>query len=479
MHRNNFEVNVQENQTRYVGVYANGMQEAVFSELQILNYFVEKHYQSHNIIVFTAGKEIAPMCLVDIFQLVGEPGVKGYHYEPVIQIDPSSSKWETKKRTNNFKKKHLLKDERAITEARQILLGHISSYCDEYFPHLNRPWRIACDKQGNHAFSGGDICQLFGDIAQNEFRRARENGLEISRVSLKHSEVEIVILISNVFIQCSTSPDNSERGKFSSECDQAEKNVDLWFFGLRKTPGHSSIDTSMPNTIEPKSKQHTNLHSDNDMSETCIKNRPSSTGNSIAACLSMLVLSRYLSGCDNIIFLDPMCGLGTIPMVFRELCNTAGKNCFVIGTDTSPHSLSIGNQKSPNTKYLGIRDIATEDKLLWADRPNIILADTTRLPFLSNLFDVIIVDPPWGHRHGKNHVIMKNMFRWMKEWVRVLKIGGILGMMTIRSNQVMHEYKSHFDNGRGLELIDCLQFENSGMCQCCFFTFRKRVDKLQ
>lgn len=85
MHQNNPEVNVQENQTRYVGVYTNGMQEAVFSELKILNCYVEKHYQSHNIIIFTAGKEIAPMCLVDIFQLVGEPGVKGYHYEPVYK----------------------------------------------------------------------------------------------------------------------------------------------------------------------------------------------------------------------------------------------------------------------------------------------------------------------------------------------------------------------------------------------------------
>ena len=108
MHRNNPDVIVKENQTRYVGVYANGMQEAVFSELQILNYSVEIYYPSHNIIVFTAGKEIAPICLVDIFQLIGEPGVKGFHYEPVIQIDPSSSKCETKKRTNNFKKKHLL-----------------------------------------------------------------------------------------------------------------------------------------------------------------------------------------------------------------------------------------------------------------------------------------------------------------------------------------------------------------------------------
>ena len=146
-----------------------------------------------------------------------------------------------------------------------------------------------------------------------------------------------------------------------------------------------------------------------------------------------------------------------------------------MGIDKHRGSLELANQKY--FMHTLEKNVARQDEHKDMSKhyasPSFIVANSLTLPHRSNLFDIIIVDPPWGHRHGKHHTVMKNQFRWMNEWVRVLKVGGLLGMVTIRTKQVLHDYNIHFSQGRGLELIEQLQFNNSGVRQCCYFVFKK------
>ncbi|CAD7958475.1 unnamed protein product [Amoebophrya sp. A120] len=103
------------------------------------------------------------------------------------------------------------------------------------------------------------------------------------------------------------------------------------------------------------------------------------------------------------------------------------------------------------------------------------LSQTTcnRLPFRSGVVDLIFVDPPWGQRHGSHTLIQKNWKKWMTEWVRVLRDkSGLLGVVTIRTKQVLRDYHSFFE--KELELVSNLMLNNAGYQQCQFFLFRKR-----
>ena len=415
---------------RYAGVYAKGMHEPVFIELRLLGYNVIEHYQEHNVVVFTSlhleqDSHPLPLCFLHQFQLVGSYGVKGKHFNPIVESSKNVEK-SGRKRSNNFKKKHRIRDENAIAEASTILKNHVNEFCEEYFKHLYKPWKIVCERQGDHAFSGEDICRLFGSVAHDHFKEAREKGVEMANVSLKHNEVAIFIFVSHV-----DKTNTSEVSEGDNEvAENYEQPIDLWFFGIR-------------NKIS--------IHSQECINEQ--KDLPSTTNDSVAACMIILTIEKYCQD-QSLLFLDPMCGVGTIPSIFSRISSNLGRYAFAIGSELDESSVKISTQNTGCDQ-------------------NIVLANTLKLPFPSELFDLIIVDPPWGHRHGKNHVIMKNMFRWMKEWTRVLKNGGILGIVTIRTKQLLHEYESHFNDGRGLELIESVYFENSGMSQCCYFVFRK------
>ena len=98
-------------------------------------------------------------------------------------------------------------------------------------------------------------------------------------------------------------------------------------------------------------------------------------------------------------------------------------------------------------------------------------SDTSSLPLKNNSVRCILVDPPWGHRHSNHSFVQKNWHPWKREWHRVLEVGGILGIFTIRSNHVLHEWEQAFQEK--FELVEKFLFDNAGFRQCCFFAFRK------
>ena len=101
-------------------------------------------------------------------------------------------------------------------------------------------------------------------------------------------------------------------------------------------------------------------------------------------------------------------------------------------------------------------------------------ADTCRLQLRDSTIDCLIVDPPWGQRHGSHKFVEKNLRKWLFEWSRVLKVGGLLGMVTIRTNHMVRELAIE-PFARNLVSVEGfpLRFNNCGYPHCMFFLLRR------
>lgn len=101
-------------------------------------------------------------------------------------------------------------------------------------------------------------------------------------------------------------------------------------------------------------------------------------------------------------------------------------------------------------------------------------ADTRRLQLRSSTIDAVVVDPPWGQRHGSHTFVAKNLRKWLLEWSRVLRVGGLMGIVTIRTKHTIHElelepFKTSLRPVEGFPRV----FNNCGYPQCMFFLLRK------
>lgn len=196
-------------------------------------------------------------------------------------------------------------------------------------------------------------------------------------------------------------------------------------------------------------------------------------------------------------FYDPMCGNGTLPMVFDVMrlrfMNAATsrlggiRKIRIVGSDLlntdglvharkvekwggeeirKMHSRVEDNQDTNHNHYSLFLQ-RNRSPLEWLSE-----VSSNRLPFKDGSVDLLFVDPPWGQRHGKHSMVMKNFHLWLKEWIRIVRPNGYIGIVTIRTNQIDNEYRTYFH--RFLECISVRNFNNCGYEHCKFFIFRKK-----
>jgi 23S rRNA G2069 N7-methylase RlmK/C1962 C5-methylase RlmI len=91
------------------------------------------------------------------------------------------------------------------------------------------------------------------------------------------------------------------------------------------------------------------------------------------------------------------------------------------------------------------------------------------LPHADESFDIIVTDPPWGHRHMKSSQLNKQYHAWIREWSRVLKPGGLLVISTITSRIV----EDKMNVAKKFELVEKSRFDNMGFTVCTCFIYRK------
>lgn len=155
--------------------------------------------------------------------------------------------------------------------------------------------------------------------------------------------------------------------------------------------------------------------------------------------------------------LDYGCGLGHIIYYFLE------ENVYIAGVDMSEETVKSVNQKFANEKYwLGAK-----------------VFDGNRLPYESNLFDLIVCT------EVIEHIIPKHMPLFLRELYRILKPGGILLLTTPNDedfsknemccpecNTVFHRY-GHCNKFSTQTLSELMESYNYITIKCCGTDFLK------
>lgn len=172
-------------------------------------------------------------------------------------------------------------------------------------------------------------------------------------------------------------------------------------------------------------------------------------------------------GVSGPIVLDPMCGVGTYLLALAWLVERRGFSAGaaaprfplprIVGMDAEAQSVE---QAALNARRSGA-----------AWMPSFVMASSLALPIDNCSVDLIVVDPPWGHRHATHAYVKRYFLHWAREWVRVLRPGGVVLVVTICAKlfetQVVPQLRG------GLVISESLHFDNKGFSQCRLYTLQK------
>src|SRR5580658_2277107 len=133
--------------------------------------------------------------------------------------------------------------------------------------------------------------------------------------------------------------------------------------------------------------------------------RPASLRPSVAAALAWLSEPRA-----GEVVLDPFCGAGTVLIERAHL----GRYAMLLGSDRDIGALEAA-RANIGPRYQPIR---------------IEHWDATRLPLEESSVDKIVTNLPWGMRYGSHGENRRLYPRWLAEFARVLKPGGLAVILT-------------------------------------------------
>ncbi len=147
-----------------------------------------------------------------------------------------------------------------------------------------------------------------------------------------------------------------------------------------------------------------------------IAHRPGSLRPSVAAALALL--SRPAPG-D--VFLDPLCGVGTVLIERAHL----GRYAMLLGGDSDAETLAAARENiGPRYKPIELK--------LW---------DATALALEDSSVDKIVTNLPWGIKHGSHRENRRLYPRLLGEFSRVLKPGGMMVLLSAET-RLMRELHS-------------------------------------
>ena len=428
------------------------------------------------------------------------------HVDPVIETKLCG-------RNHKFSVKKKKSDPVARENARRMLTKTIESERTNWDRAIDRPWRVTVEKMGDHGVSSVELAQDFGAIGTKNMPE-RGDGDQRAPVRMRDFELEVMIVLSHPrsrevsngkmlkmgLSHSSVEPEAKARTTNAAITDprvllteSGNLDEDLWCFGIR---------LRRQSLLEKRGVEVTK------------------TKLSVAAGICTLMLRELANikhGEPRLTVLDPMCGHGTLPLVMHLMQQKLGRilldvkkrkrikeenqdqeEVVTMGEDGKKH-VDLELEPPPPFNIIGsdAKDLSYAIEItkhfrdsLCQSQPQpmptttvqmqppiaswIGSADTCRLPIEDSSIDCLVVDPPWGQRHGSHTFVAKNLRAWIFEWYRVLHVGGLLGIVTIRTNQMVRELSIEpFAHN----LIACedfpIMFNNSGYPQCMFFLLRK------
>eukprot|EP00397_Hematodinium_sp_SG-2012_P048352 GEMP01055360.1.p1 GENE.GEMP01055360.1~~GEMP01055360.1.p1 ORF type:complete len:391 (+),score=91.78 GEMP01055360.1:77-1249(+) len=304
-------------------------------------------------------------------------------------------------------------DDDAFIAAKNVVERLVQSTNVDLYALISRPWRATCEHLGEHNFRYDLLARHLG-YCIGAHLDAASSGDRVP-VSLDAYELEVVLTVS----------DGVDTLLPSMQRPAAD--TDVFCLTLRRAMHTTGFHIDKGDSVKSKGND------------------------AVASCVAWAVL-RLLTA-SQIIVCDPMCGVGTYPFALQALTRSmTSLGRQIIGCDQHGPSIEVAATYAPPGVML-------------------FLGDTARLPFGSESIDGIVCDPPWGLRHSTYNAVNRNSRPWISEWCRVLRVGGILAVVTIRT-KLFEQEVAEFP---ALRPIKQIQFDNCGHTQCRLFMFEKTV----
>jgi hypothetical protein len=180
-----------------------------------------------------------------------------------------------------------------------------------------------------------------------------------------------------------------------------------------------------------------------------------------------------INSSTKFIALDPMCGVGTFPLAFQYIMRRYYPSLLpgvkIIGADAALESIEQARRNCSRSIAPG------ENEIVFHVQEN---EDQVSIPLPCDCVDVIVVDPPWGHRHCTFAYINKMMIKWMSEWVRVLKPRtGVLAVVTIRTRHFELQVAPILKHKLGVDYLrEPVMFDNKGFDMCKLYIMGKGLE---
>jgi tRNA (guanine6-N2)-methyltransferase len=189
----------------------------------------------------------------------------------------------------------------------------------------------------------------------------------------------------------------AERGDHSWRLDETAAEVELWATML-----HDELIVALRLSDDRmRQREYKAVH------------LPGSLRPSVAAALAFLSDPK-----PEDVFLDPMCGAGTVLIERAHL----GRYAMLLGGDSEPETIAAARENiGPRYKPIELR--------MW---------DAAALALPDASVDKIVTNLPWGIKHGSHRENRRLYPRLLAEFNRVLKPGGTMVLLTAET-QLMRE----------------------------------------
>eukprot|EP00928_Gymnodinium_smaydae_P057116 TRINITY_DN40393_c0_g1_i1.p1 TRINITY_DN40393_c0_g1~~TRINITY_DN40393_c0_g1_i1.p1 ORF type:complete len:470 (-),score=43.76 TRINITY_DN40393_c0_g1_i1:254-1663(-) len=450
----------------YVGVYPRGFAQQALTELSLVRALVVDHHEAHCVVLFRLARQAR--CAADnaddsvslknddstcvetlgtfivLFQAIGK----------AVELPPAA----------------------ALSQVTDAASGQIRANADAWRAALraHATWRCTVHRFGSHAFRSPDIVNGFADVLSEDGveavspdaapdDHAQGSKAALPYVNLDSYEVEVVVLLSDGLDSILLSTGKASRRELRSRPGASE----LLLLGIRRTDdAHCRVvDLQLGRGDAPRADTAVAMCTAYRMAEALRESRAAALHEGV---LVASELPRVLT------VLDPMCGVGTYLLALQWVHQNRAllqdiQSLELIGSDQEVDSISWA-MRNASTSACSNCTHAHAGVV-----SSFFAANSRDLPLAECSVDLIVVDPPWGQRHGTHTEVKRGFPRWAREWARVLRPGGLAVIVTITTvllERVCAEMQERRD-GPCLEVVTSMPFDNKGWGQCRLYVTRR------
>ncbi|KAF4668498.1 hypothetical protein FOZ61_006339 [Perkinsus olseni] len=200
--------------------------------------------------------------------------------------------------------------------------------------------------------------------------------------------------------------------------------------------------------------------------------RASRAPDAVSFCVGHLALMHHHhnKGDGTMVVSDPMCGVGSYLFAMYFILVVRGSSRGLVkfyGYDADEEAIAIARANAARLGWDIKFEVLDCGEAVGAKGADGLTGGSPPIKA-----DLVLVDPPWGHRHLTHPMVRKLYPRWSRSWLSLLKDeSSLCVVVTIRTSHMQKEILPHltYRVPNFTQVGSPVQFDNMGFGQCAAF----------